>query len=612
MLLVLLLCIFTQATNENLKSEIIDAVRNQMKQEYTKQFHSHLIQNNNITKAREDRLKQLKGTIVSSEAKKVNITKKIEGVEAKIKELKKEMVNINTSIQIAKQNAAREKKDITIELRQKVRAYQKARKQMKLLEEKREELNEAKLEVIRAMSDAKQHINDVTEQMRNRRRFLNDLEEKHNRRKRTHQVVSKVRAIEYKKLIARIRELENAKDEIRRLEAAQEMKQKAMEKKEAKIRAENERKRKILATKLKAAKIAKNAELIATVYRQLAELKRYKMTQIRCARKAFEQYKEKQRIEIEKKKAKLIDGRLKAEFKEKKGEYLMNVRREIQDKIDELRLEKELFEHERRTEEKKLKAFAKIQEKEIKDSKRRLRTKKMLMKLKREELLRQRMRTMISQSQEYDNKSKRNILQKAVDASKRMIEKTDRMNEKMRRINAEVRMKKKILGLRSQDATIASARERLEIQKLKDQYYKLQALKQRQKMQFKANKAILKHVERMDNLEEAERQGNLGMLTALLKRRGVQRSIIRHAKLNAAAEMELLKQQMRREYELRKKVMNLKRCLRTRLALNSEIKRKQFEAKLREMIKQALINKIRSAQLLKCKGHNRLAKKVSK
>jgi len=301
------------------------------------------------------------------------------------------------------------------------------------------------------------------------------------------------------------------------LEAAQEMKQKAIEKREAKIRIENERRRKVLAAKLKAAKIAKNAELIATVYRQLAELKRYKMNQIRCARRAFEQYKEKQRIAIEKKKAKLIDGKLKAEYKEKKGEYLMNVRREIQDKIDELRLEKEMFENERKIEEKKLKAFAKIQEKEMKDSKKRLATKKMLMKMKRNELLRQRMRTMMSQTQEYDNKSRRNILQKAVDSSKRMIERTDRMNEHIRRINAEVQMKKRILGLKSQDATIASARERMEIQKLKDQYYKLKALQQRQKMQFKANEAVLRHAERMDDLQEAERQGNLGMFTALLR-----------------------------------------------------------------------------------------------
>jgi len=612
MLIVFILCVFAYANDTTLKKEVVDEVKKQMQKEYTKSFNSQFEVETNVTKAREMRMKELNGALQHNKQKQLNITVEIGKIDNKLKALKEEVVGINATITKAKENAIKEKKEISNELKEKIIQYEKINKEMKELEEKKEELNEAKLETIRAMATAKEQIDEITEQMRNRRRLLTDLEKKQSRKVKTQKIVAKVRAIEYKKLVDRIKQLENAKDEIRRLEQAQEMKQKAIEKKEAKIRSINERRRKVLLAKLKAAKIAKNAELIATVYRQLAELKSHKMKQINCARRAFEEYKTKQRILIEKKKVQLLDSKLKNEFNEKKGEYLINVKKEIQDKIDELRLEKEMFDNERKIEEKKLKAYSKIQQKELDDSKKRLETKKKLMKMKRNELLRQRMRTMMTQAQEYDNRAKRNIMQKAVDSSKNLIRKADRMNQNLIKLNAEVQMKKRLLNIKSQDATIASARERLEIQKLKDQYYRLAALRQRQKMQLDVHKQLLKHSEKMDNLEEAQRQGQLGFYTTLLKKRGIQKSLINNVKENVKSQVKLFKKQLKKEYELKKKVMNMKRCLQTRLALNNEIKRKNFEKQLRKQIKLALMRRIRASQPITCTGKNELVKKMLK
>ncbi|ELP88176.1 progesterone-induced-blocking factor, putative [Entamoeba invadens IP1] len=525
----------------------------------------------------------------------LNITAEILKVETKIAELNQKQSELNRTIEFSKTRSSVEKSGITATLKTKIEEYNNNTKLMNELSEKKSKLNDLRVEYVRTLEEAKTNIETMAEEMRTRRRLVNDLERKNRRKQETQKAVEEVRKVEYKKLVTRIKELENTKDEIRRLQTGEEMKLLALRKREAKIREINRRKRLILAEQLKAAKITRNAEMITMIYKQLAELKTHKLSQISCARKAFEDYKEKKRIELLKKKEKIIDKKLLAELVEKKGKYLLDTRRVVQEEIDKLRLEKELFDHERVVEGKKLAALMKIQKKEIEEAKRRVAFKKVMYSKKREELLRQQMRTMWKKEDQYENEMKRKILSQAVKSSKKMITKQQMLNDKLKILDNSVQLKKKILKLQSQDANLQTVKERIEIQKLKDEFYKLSALKEKQKMQLKASQEFLKHNTHLDDLDEVEQKANIAMVTNILKRKGVQKSVIKESKLNAKEALKDFKDKLQKEYMLKKKVLYLKRCLRARIAVNDEIKKKQIENKLKEMIRKAVVARIQTA-----------------
>ncbi|BFU25026.1 hypothetical protein, conserved [Entamoeba histolytica] len=594
-LIVILLCIAVAGkTNKSVEKMVENAVQKQMAAEYARAFKTKDIEKQNRTAEEQARIRQIEGKKKNIEIKGKNVTAEIEGVNKKITYLMEEQKKINETINYARQHADEKAGKFNEIMKKKIEEYQKNKKEMERLTEKREELNDVKIENIRSMGTAKTQVEEMAEEMRNRRRMIGDLERKEKRRAKTAKIVARVRKMEYQKLVKRLKELEMAKEEIRRIEKKEEMKDKAIEKKEARERAITERKRKILNTKLKAAKIAENAEMINMIYKQLAELKIYKKKQIQCARRTFEKYKEKEREKIEKKKGEILDRKLKNEIQERKGQYLMKVKREIQEEIDRLRLEKEAFDEERKVENRKIEALKAIGDKEIKESKKRLSIRKEMMKMKREELLREEMRTMRNKNEEYSNRVKKDIMKKAVES------------------NTKIALKKKVLKLQSQDANMGSALERLEIQKLKDQYYRLAALKERQKMQIKASKELLKHNTQIDDLEDIDNRAKYALYQTILSRKGVQKTLIRDTKKNSKEALEELKKKLKKEFMLKKKIMNLKRCLRTRIAMNDEIKRKEIERRLKVMIKRAVIARLNSAKTARCVGKNELVEKMMK
>ncbi|BFU24961.1 hypothetical protein KM1_010780 [Entamoeba histolytica HM-3:IMSS] len=612
-LIVILLCIAVAGkTNKSVEKMVENAVQKQMAAEYARAFKTKDIEKQNRTAEEQARIRQIEGKKKNIEIKGKNVTAEIEGVNKKITYLMEEQKKINETINYARQHADEKAGKFNEIMKKKIEEYQKNKKEMERLTEKREELNDVKIENIRSMGTAKTQVEEMAEEMRNRRRMIGDLERKEKRRAKTAKIVARVRKMEYQKLVKRLKELEMAKEEIRRIEKKEEMKDKAIEKKEARERAITERKRKILNTKLKAAKIAENAEMINMIYKQLAELKIYKKKQIQCARRTFEKYKEKEREKIEKKKGEILDRKLKNEIQERKGQYLMKVKREIQEEIDRLRLEKEAFDEERKVENRKIEALKAIGDKEIKESKKRLSIRKEMMKMKREELLREEMRTMRNKNEEYSNRVKKDIMKKAVESSKKMNQKRKMLQESLRRLDTKIALKKKVLKLQSQDANMGSALERLEIQKLKDQYYRLAALKERQKMQIKASKELLKHNTQIDDLEDIDNRAKYALYQTILSRKGVQKTLIRDTKKNSKEALEELKKKLKKEFMLKKKIMNLKRCLRTRIAMNDEIKRKEIERRLKVMIKRAVIARLNSAKTARCVGKNELVEKMMK
>ena len=232
--------------------------------------------------------------------------------------------------------------------------------------------------------------------------------------------------------------------------------------------------------------------------------------------------------------------------------------------------------------------------------------------MKREELMRQRMRTMKNRQQEYSNKMKKTILKAAVRSSKKLVKQADLLNQSLKHMNAKLAMKKKILELESHDATMATAKEQLEIQLLKDQYYKLAAMKERQKMQMKATQELLKHNTMMSDLEEVDNKAKLAFNRGVLARKGLNKQLVADVKENAAEALKAFKAKLNKEYELKKKVLHLKRCLRTRLAMNSSIKKQQLEAKLEEMVKKAVIARIKAERASSCIGNTELTQKMLK
>ncbi|KAL7718885.1 Progesterone-induced-blocking factor [Entamoeba marina] len=368
---------------------------------------------------------------------------------------------------------------------------------------------------------------------------------------------------------------------------------------------------KFYSKKLKAAKIAKNAELIAQIDKQLAELQTYKSRQIRCARRKFEQYKIKERRKLEAKKIALFNKKLLNELSEHKSYALDDVKRALQEEIDKLRLTKELFDHEQLTEKKKLDALSSLQKKTIKDSKRRAKLRREIYKLKRKELLKAQMRTLSKRASEYTHKVNKNILEHTVESTRKMVRKTDRLQRKLNLLDSEIQHKKKLLQLESQDADTSIALERIQIQKLKNQYYMLQALRERQKAQNKVHKYMLKHNNKMEDLDEIESKSKIEMLNHVLQKKGIQKSVIEDTKQNSAAALKQLKAKLKKEYELKKKVLNLKRCLRTRLVVNDAVKRKEAENKMKDMVRKIVIARLKAMNNT-CSPHNKLAKKVSK
>ena len=559
-------------------------------------------------KSRLTQIEKTKEGLLQTKKAEANITQQITVIDKEIVTLKNEIQALNRSISQQEKDSSEKKMKLSKKLADQIKEYHHKRSDLEKLIEKKQELNNERIRLIRAMGTVKEQVEEQAEEMRNRRRLLSDMRKKSKREFETKKAVLTVHDKEYQKLILKLKKLEQARAVIRRLELAEEMKQRSFDKKQEQLRAANRKKFLICLEKIKAAKIARNAELVFQLRKELAELETYKRNQIRCAKRKFEAFKEKQRRLIEKEKIKLLDSRLLAELKEAKGNYLEDVKRALKEEIDKLRVSKALFDHERKVESKKLRELVKINNQAIRDTIKRQQLIKRANEFRRKQLLKAQMRTVEKEAEEYSKRTKRELLEKKVKNVRDMIRKTSKIHKDMELLDNKMKTQEKLLNMKSRNAEISTAYEKIQIRKLKDEFYKLAALKEKQKAQNQVNRMLLNHEDEMGDLDEIDRRAHYAILDRMLESKSYGKQLLKDTRANSKADVENLKKRLKKEVELKKKVLQARRCMKTQNIVNNELKKKQLDEKLRMLIAKAIRARIQSTK--NCVTDKKLMNKV--
>jgi len=508
----------------------------------------------NRTEAIKQRLDQI------SNATAVNKTKEaleqINMIEANIKAVETEAASVNQTILDTLRRINETQATEKLELKEKLARIAKEKSIVDALNKKREEFRQKTIELLRLKATAQKIIDHEAEQMRERRRFMRDLEDKKRGIEATKLAVDGAKDKEQVKRIAAIKRADNLAENLREQDVAQEMREREEKLKQDRLAEQIRRKMLILQEQIKTAKIKNNEEARVRLEKRLLELKRYKKAKIACAQNALRRYKLQNQHRLEQLKQKVFDTKLKNKLIIQKNDYMAKIKAELADEIDDLKKQKTAFETEKTIAEKKIANDMKIEKDYLKAANNAQIRKNMAYKNNRKDMKEMRNTVMRAEKAHHERVATAEILNN-------VIRSTDKKNALDRDANLDIAMAKaEVANKRALLHTIAKGvKSTVEAEKANVENLKNKAVKSKQerhvfKTQIARDILVEAHNRQLAHLKERKNE-----IEAIIKAKVADRNRKAALKLNKAQSkiaLAGLKGKLDKKYILRRQEVALK------------------------------------------------------
>ncbi|ELP95258.1 DNA double-strand break repair Rad50 ATPase, putative [Entamoeba invadens IP1] len=465
----------------------------------------------NRTQAIKDRLNQITNSTAVNKTQEVNL--QIEKINANIKLIEEETAQVNASIAESLKNINETQNNEKKQLEEKMAEIAKERALIDALNKKKEELRKKTIDLLRLKVTAEKIIEHHAEQMRERRRFIKDLESSKRRVENTKKALEVVKEQEQKKRIAAMKKAKILTQNLRDQDTAQEMKERMIKLKQDRLAEIIRRKMLILQEQIKTAKIQNNEEQRVALEKKLLELKRYKKAKIHCARNALRKYKLVNQKKIEDLKQKVLDTKLANRLTVEKNDYLTKIKAELADEIDELKKQKTAFETEKTIEEKTIDNQLKIESENLKAAQKAQVRKDYAYKNNRIDLAELRNTVLNAEKAQLERKAAKKLLKGVISSTAKQNAIDNRANLDIALMKAETSNKKKILKTIANGTKSTVEAEKAAVEALKNAAVKAKQERQIFKTQIardilvEANQRHLKHLkERKAEIEEIVKQ----------------------------------------------------------------------------------------------------------
>ncbi|EKE38442.1 hypothetical protein ENU1_165960 [Entamoeba nuttalli P19] len=356
----------------------------------------------NRTEAIRDRLNRINNSTSVNKTQEVN--EQIEKINVSIKTIEEESAKVNASIIESYKKINETQKTEKMELKAKMEEIAKEKALIDSLNKKKEELRKKSIEYYRLKITAEKIVEAQAEQMRNRRRFIRDLEESKKRVDETNEALEKVKQAEHNKRIEAIKKTKEYLNNLRGQDAAQEMKER-----EEKLRKD-----------------------------RVAEVIRRKINALR-------KYKLENQKKVEDLKQKVLDTKLKNKLDIEKNDYLTKIKAELADEIDELKKQKTAFETEKTIAEKKIANDMKIEKENLKAAQRAQIRKNFAYKNNRKDLAKLRSAVLKHEKEQLERDATKKILKSVIKSNNKKTALDKAANLDILMVKAETANKKKIL-----------------------------------------------------------------------------------------------------------------------------------------------------------------------
>jgi len=512
------------------------------------------IPSQNRTEAIRQRIAQINnGTVVNKT--KVAL-EQIEMIQSNIKAIESETASVNQTILDTLRRINETQAAEKIELKEKLEKIAKEKAIVDALNKKREEFRQKTIELLRLKTEAQKIIDHEAEQMRERRRFIRDLQEKKEDLERTKLAVDVAKEKEQKKRIEAIKKADNLAENLREQDVAQEMREREQKLKQDRLAEQIRRKMLILQEQIKTAKIRNNEEDRVRLEKRLLELKRYKKAKIACAQNALRRYKLKNQHKLEQMKQKVLDAKLKNKLTIQKNDYMAKIKAELADEIDDLKKQKTAFETEKTIAEKAIANDMKIQKDYLKAANNAQVRKNMAYKNNRKDMKEMRDSVLRAEKAHHERVATAAIL-------KKVIKSTEKKNALDRDANLDITMKKaEVAGKKELLHTIAQGvKSTIQAEKANVENLKNKAVKSKQerhvfKTQIARDILVEAHNRQLAHLKERKNE-----IESIIRAKVADRNRKAALKLNKAQSkiaLAGLKGKLDKKYILRRQEVALK------------------------------------------------------
>jgi len=481
----------------------------------------------NRTEAIKERLNQI------NNAKAVNKTQEvllqIEKINANIKVIENETLSVNATIVETLKRINETQASEKIELKEKMAEIAKEKSLIDALNKKKEELRKKTIELLRLKATAQKIIDHETEQMRDRRRFIKDLEDNKKRLEETKVAVEKAKEAEQAKRIESIKKANTMVENLREQDLAQEMKEREQKIKQDRLAEQIRRKMLVIQEQIKTAKIRNNEEQRVRLEKKLLELKRYKKAKIACAQNALRKYKLKNQKKLEDLKQKVFDTKLKNKLTVEKNDYLAKIKAELADEIDDLKKQKTAFETAKTITEKKIANDLKIENENLRAAKHAQVRKNIAYKNNRKDMKNMRKAVMRAEKAHLEREATTNILKNVIKSNEKKTALDKAANLDIAMLKSEVANKKALLKTIAEGVKETVNKEKAAVESLKDKAVKSKQERQIFKTQIARDILIEAHQRQMAQLKERKAQ-----IEAIVKSKVADRNRKAALKLNKA------------------------------------------------------------------------------
>jgi hypothetical protein len=481
----------------------------------------------NRTEAIKQRLAQINnGTVVN---KTREVLEQMEKISINIKAIEKETTNVNnTIIETLKRINATQASE-KLQLKEKLEQVAKEKSLIDALNKKKEELRQKKIELLRLKATAQKIVDHETEQMRERRRFVKDLEEKKKRMEETKVAVDGAKEKELAKRVEAIKKANSYSENLREQDLAQEMREREQKLRQDRLAEQIRRKMLILQEQIKTAKIKNNEEARVRLEKKLIELKRYKKAKIACAQNALRKYKLENQKKIEDLKQKVLDTQLNNRLIIQRNDYMAKIKAELADEIDDLKKQKTAFETAKTIAEKKIANDMKIEKDNLKAAKHAQVRKNMAYKNNRKDMKEMRNVVMRAEKAHLEREATAEILKNVISATakKNAMDKDANLDIAMKK--AEIQNKKGLLKTIATGVKATVEAEKANVENLKNAAVKSKQERHVFKTQIARDILIEAHKRQLAHLKERKAE-----IEAIVKAKIADRNRKAALKLNKA------------------------------------------------------------------------------
>ena len=525
-----------------------------------------IVQGNKAVEMRK-RLEEIKNSNLAPVNKTAELNREVANIEAQIKQVNDEAMKVNASIVESEKKIVSSQKNDQQALKERMAEVAAEKKNIKLLNDKKELLRQKTIELLRLKHEAEVLVENQAELMRNRRRQVRDMYEHNINREETRKALETVRAKEFNKTIAIINKANNFTQYLRNQDRAQEMIERRQNLEQDKMAEMLRRKMLIIQEQIRTAKIEKNEEMRVQLEKQLLELKRYKKAKLQCAKNELRKYKLQQRKKIEDLKQKVLDQQLKNKLSETKNDYLAKIKAELADEIDALKKEKTVFESEKTIAQKKVAQELKIEAERLKAAQQAQVRKNRNYELNRKEMAKLRKRVAQKEIERMERKASKQILKKVIENVHEQNAIDNAVTKEILRQKEELKNKKAILKTVRNGVKDLVEKEKKEIESLKNAA--IAAKQERQILKTQIAKDILLdvHNRHMKELKNQKKQIDEAVKEKIIERN--RKAALKLNKANSKLSIAALQGKLDKKYILKRQQVALQNAK----ALSDAVKR---------------------------------------